>query len=276
MKISHLYVWAVLVFLSFSLEAQVIQTIPGSGSINWQNQIIMATGIGAPDPKVPFAAQRAGAIRVAKIDALRQMLETVKGMTISSETTVRNAMIENDVVETNISGVVRNFKVVDTRYLSDGSIEVDVEIPLSGILLNEMLPRQVGGKIPGSLNYDLNANAAFTSGVYTGLIIDARGLNLKPAMAPKILDQNGNEVYGTGYVSREYAVQIGVVGYEKDIERAKKDARVTDNAIVVKAVSVSGENQTDIVISNVDAANIQAAAKNLNFMEQCKVMFIVD
>ncbi len=276
MTLSRLIYLAVIVLITSSLNAQIYQQVPNAGSVNWQDQVLRATGIGAPNPKVPFAAQRAGAIRSGKLDALRQLLETVKGMTLTSETTVRNAMVENDVIETRVSGVVKNFKTVDTRYLSDGSVEVDVEIPLSGILLDAILPQQVGGQTPGSLNYSVNPQPSYTNSVFTGLIIDARGLDLRPAMAPKVLDESGNEVYGTGYVSRDYAVQIGVVGYEKDMNRARSNERVKDNAAVVKALRVEGTNQTDVVISNADAANIQAAAQNLNFMEQCKVMFILD
>lgn len=276
MTLSRLIYSAIFVLIASNLYAQVYQQVPNAGIVNWQDQVLRATGIGAPDPKVPFAAQRAGAIRAAKLEALRQLLETVKGMTLTSETTVRNAMIENDVIETRVSGVVRNFKSVDTRYLSDGSVEVDVEMPLSGILLDAILPQQVGGQTPGSLSYDLNPQPLQMNAVFTGLIIDARGLGLRPAMAPKILDENGDEVYGTGYVSRDYAVQIGVVGYEKNLERARNNERVKDNAAVIKALRVEGSNQTDVVISNTDAMNIQAAAKNLNFMEQCKVMFILD
>ena len=133
-------------------------------------------------------------------------------------------------------------------------------------------PMQVGQGFPiDPSGYSLPQNV-----VFTGLIIDARGVGARPAMAPKILDENGNEVYGTGYVSREYAVQIGVVGYEKDINRAKTNERVTDNPLVVKATKASGSNQSDIVISNNDAQNVVGAAKNLNFMENCKVMVILD
>lgn len=276
MKFSRLVYMMFFVVLSTQLSAQIFQQVPNGGSVNWQDQMLFATGIGSPNPQVPLAAQRAGAIRAAQMDALRQMLETVKGMNLTSETTVRNAMIENDVIETHVSGVVKNFKKVETRYLSDGSVEVDVEMPLSGILLDAILPQQVGGMMPGNLSYNVAPQANFTNAVITGLIIDARGMGLRPAMAPKVLDENGNEVYGTGYVSRDYAVQIGVVGYEKDINRAQNDDRVKDNAAVVKALRVSGTNQSDVVISNADASNIQAAGKNLNFMEQCKVMFILD
>jgi hypothetical protein len=273
MKILSVIVLFVCLF-SFGAQSQVYQQVTDVGTINWQDQIIRSTGIGAPNPKMPLAAQRAGALEAAKRVALRNLLETVKGMTINSETTVENAMIASDVINTRVSGIVRNFKVVDQRYMSDGSVEVDVEIPLSGVLTDALLPVQPGmPMIPGQ-----SYPGAITqqAGVFTGLIINAKGTDLRPAMAPKIVDEQGNEVYGTGYVSRDYAVQIGVVGYEKDVTRASKNERVTDNPMVVKGVKATGTNSCDVVVSNTDAQRILAAAKNLNFMEQCKVMIILD
>ncbi len=273
-------IFVVLILMSLFvcvLNAQVYQQVPNAGSINWQDQIIRSTGIGAPNPKMPLAARRAGALEAAKRIALRNLLETVKGMSITSETTVLNSMMESDMITTQVSGIVRNFKVVDTRYMSSGDVEVDVEIPLSGVLTDALLPpmgqpMQVGQGYPvDPSGYSLPQNT-----VFTGLIVDARGLGLRPAMAPKIIDESGNEVYGTGYVSREYAVQIGVVGYEKDLNRAKTNERVTANPLIVKGIKVSGSNKSDVVISNADAQNVVGAAKNLNFMENCKVMVILD
>jgi len=242
--------------------------------VNWQDHMITSTGIGAPNPKVPLAAQRAGALEAAKRVALRNLLETVKGMSITSETTVENAMMQSDIIQTRVDGIVRNFKVIAQRYMSDGSVEVDVEIPLSGVLLDALLPAMGTPLAPGQGMPGFQAVPQNV--VYTGLIIDARGIGVRPAMAPKIIDEQGNEVYGTGYVSREYAVQIGVVGYEKDLNRARGNERVTNNPVVVKGIKASGTNKTDVVISSNDAQMILNAAKNLNFMEQCKVMVILD
>lgn len=120
-------------------------------------------------------------------------------------------------------------------------------------------------------------NAGTTSSaVYTGLIIDARGLSVRPAMAPKVLDDRGDEVYGSKYVTREYAVDIGMVGYEKDINRARLNERVADNPLIVKAIEASGPNKTDVVINSADALKIHNAAANMNFLQHCKVMFILD
>ncbi len=274
---SMLFTSIIVLFLALTLNAQLYQQVGASGAINWQDQIIRSTGIGAPNPKMPLAAQRAGAIEAAKRIALRNLLETVKGMAINSETTVENAMIASDVINTQVSGIVRNFKVVDTRYMSTGDVEVDVEIPLSGVLFDALMPQQVSGPMMPGQNFPIDQSfLPQQSGVFTGLIIDARGTGLRPAMAARIIDEQGNEVYGSGYVSRDYAVQIGVVGYEKDINRARTDDRVKDNPMVVKGMKASGTNRTDIVISNADAQRVLAAAKNMNFMEQCKVMFILE
>ena len=256
------------------LNAQVYQNVADAGAINWQDQVIRATGIGAPNPKMPLAAQRAGALEAAKRVALRNLLETVKSMSITSETTVENAMVQSDMIRTQVSGIIRNFKVVDTRYMSTGDVEVDVEVPISGVLANTLLPQQMGGGVLP--NYGTPPPPTVANAVYTGLIIDARGAGVRPAMAPKIVDEQGNEIYGSGFVSRDYAVQIGVVGYEKDVNRAKKNERVTDNPLIVKALRAAGSNKNDIVISNNDAQKIVSASKNLNFMEQCKVMVILD
>jgi hypothetical protein len=276
MKLMISLITIVLVTI-FCAQAQVYQEVGNTGTINWQDQILRSTGIGAPNPKMPLAAQRAGALEAAKRIALRNLLETVKGMTITSETTVENAMISSDIINTKVSGIVRNFKVVATRYMSTGDVEVDVEVPMSGVLTETLLPQQgmmmnPGQGLPGYQPSTMPGQSA----VFTGLIIDARGTGLRPAMAPKIIDTQGNEVYGTGYVNREYAVQIGVVGYEKDINRAKGNERVTNNPMVVKALKSSGSNSCDVVVSDSDARMIVSVAQNLNFMEKCKVMIILD
>ena len=95
-------------------------------------------------------------------------------------------------------------------------------------------------------------------------------------MAPKLLNEQGEEIYGSKFVSREYAVDIGMVGYEKDIDRAAKNERVADTPLVVKGVQASGQNKTDVIISAADATKIHNYAANMNFLQHCKVMFVLD
>lgn len=95
-------------------------------------------------------------------------------------------------------------------------------------------------------------------------------------MAPKILTPDGEEVYGTKFVSREYAIKEGVVGYAKGLEAAIKDRRVADNPLIVKAIGVTGKAKIDVVISRQDATRLHALAENLSFLEKCRVMIVVD
>ena len=271
-----LFIIVGLLLLTLPLFAQsVSQTVGDAGNVDWSSQVVRATGIGSPNPNMPPTAQRAGAIESAKRIALRNLLEVIQGMTIDSETTVRNSMMENDVVNTRVRGVVRGFTVVDTKYMSTGDIEITVEMPISGALSDILLPTQMGGTTPVPA-MSIPPPATPQSGAYTGLIVDAKGLGLRPAMAPKVVDENDEEIYGSRYVSREWAVQIGMVGYDKDVKRASQDDRVTNNPLVVKAVKVSGANKTDVVVSNETAAMIRSAAATQNFLDKCKVMFIVD
>jgi len=290
-----------LMLSGFTMAQNVSQAIGTVGTVDWSSQMIRATGIGAPNPNLPQAAQRASAIEAAKRVALRNLLETIQGMSINSETTVRNAMMENDVITTRVQGVVRGFTVVDTKYMSTGDIDVTVEMPITGALSDVLLPQQMGGtpisggavvpQVQGQLwpankpvpeGYVLIAPASPgqsvspSGGVYTGLVINAKGLGIRPAMAPKIIDESGQELYGSKYVSREWAVKIGMVGYDKDVTRAKSNDRVTNNPLVVNGIKVIGANKADIVVSNNDAALIRNTAANQNFLDKCKVMFIVD
>lgn len=263
-----------MMFNVLQINGQIMQQVTGAGVVNWQDQIIKATGIGGPNPNSPISSQRAGAIRAAKMDALRQLLETVQGMQLTSETIVRNAFVENDVIVSKVRGVIKNFKQVDIRYLSDGSVEVDVEVPISGILRNFLFPKKFKFKKPEDANFEKTPSNS--TEIFTGLIVDARGLDIVPAIAPKIFNEDGNEVYSVAGVNRDCAVQIGFAGYEKDMQKANTNERVKGNPIIVKSIKAAGTNKTDVVISNSDAAKILAAAGSADFIEKCKVMIVLD
>ena len=297
-----LFVLACLALPGLILGQGYVQQMGTTGNVNWTQQVIRCTGVGGPNPNVPMAAQRAGALRAAKVEALRNLLETVKGVYLTSESTVEMMMLTSDVIRTRVEGTLRGFRVVDTRYMSTGDVEVDVEVPLTGVVLDALLPQDFGGgalmtggqvlcptcgqpwphgkAVPTGVTLiqsgDAAASAGGTGGVFTGLVIDARGLGVRPAMAPKVLDDRGDEVYGSRFVSREYAVDIGMVGYEKDLNRARMNERVADNPLVVKAVEAGGPNNTDVVISSADAMQVHNAASNMNFLQHCKVMFLLD
>jgi hypothetical protein len=116
---------------------------------------------------------------------------------------------------------------------------------------------------------------ALAQTVYTGLIFDAQNLTFTPSASVKILDEDGREVYGSAYVSKEWAEKQGIVSYVKDLAQAKANQRVAGNPLVIKAIKGTGPNNKDLVISNDDARRVRDLAKHLNFLDAAKVVIIV-
>jgi hypothetical protein len=265
----------------------------GQGSVNWSAGYIEAVGIGAPAERtIGKANARPMALRAAKVDAYRNLLEITKGVRVDSTTTVKDFTVESDVINTQVDGLVKGAVVVDQQYLSDGTVEVKLRMPLYGNLSQIMIPasiekrKEVKQPEPPAAPAPETPAAAPSAPVvaapaappmtYTGLVVDARGIAARPAMSPRIFDEDGKEVYGSANVDREYAVQQGMSGYARDLTAAQSNQRVTNSPVTVKGLKTSGAGKADIIISNADAQQIRASAENASFMKKCRVMIVLD
>ncbi len=291
-----------------------------SGTINWTTGEVYATGIGAPPARpVNVAQARAMAERAAFVVALRNLLETVKGVRVDSETVVENFMTRSDVIRTHVEGIVKGARIVQTKYLSDGSVETLVSMPMKGAFINAVLPETFGGFTssvpvkpapvlprpadkkptppapePAKPSPEKKAEptkpepprpappsptqsqptVAFKGGTATGLVIDGRGLGLRPALLPRIVDPQGQEIYVGQVVTRTNAVEQGVAGYAKDVNAAANNFRVTDNPVVFKGVSAAGTAKTDVMLGQGDAQSLRQLSGKGDFLQYCRVIIV--
>ncbi len=346
-------VFIAVIALSGSVSAQnagpgdAIET-SGQGKINWTIGEIYATGIGAPPAQAVNAAQaRAMTERAAVVVAYRNLLEVVKGVRVDSETVVENFMVKSDVIRTRVDGIVKGARVVKTQYLSDGSVEVLVAMPLKGALMDTIMPENFGRpagqqplkpapsfqrpadakpsplpskpvkpepskpavpspSVPDNKPEPVNPSPpptatvpekkpeplklpepskpsmpskeeptlAFKGGVATGLVIDGRGLGLRPALLPKIIDTQGQEIYVGQVVTRTNAVEQGVAGYAKDVNAASNNFRVTDSPAVIKGLRASGTTRTDIMVGQADAQTLRQLGGRGDFLQYCRVIIV--
>ncbi len=314
----------------------------GSGTVNWTTGEVYATGIGAPPARPVNAAQaRAMAERAAQVVALRNLLETVKGVRVDSETVVENFMTKSDVIRTRVDGIVKGARILKKQFMSDGSVEVLVAMPMKGAFLNTVLPETFGGTSvvpvpvrptplpqkpadtrpappmpaparpmpplpapekkaepvkpmppqpaqpekkaepakpeppqPPAVPPQSQPSVAFQGGVATGLVIDGRGLGLRPALLPKVLDPRGQEIYVGQVVTRTNAVEAGVAGYAKDVNAAANNFRVTDNPAVIKGVQAAGAARTDVVLGQADAQMLRDLSRRGDFLQNCRVIIV--
>ena len=294
MKCLNLSCVIVILICPFSALWAQWGILPGSvteekefGTVNYSQGYITAVGIGIYPNKVLSKVQaRTSAIRAAKIDAMRNLAEMVNEVRINSETTVSMGVIESDVIKSGVNVILRGASQVgEVRNLDESSVEVTMGISMSGILSlvlgspnqstilekSQNLNFRKFRELPEEQTLVVKGNEKVT-----GLIIDGRGMNVKPSMTPKILIENGDVLYGRENYHADFAITQGVVGYHRDPKGAIKDLRVAGNPMLITAIGVAGKLSTDMIISNRDAALIISANKIHDFLGSCRVMFILN
>jgi len=275
---------AIVLGFAGSAGAQMWTAPKGSdkveNGVNWTTQFIQASAIGqAPPYALSPQHGRALAIEAGSLLAKRELLGLVRGVAIDSQTTVQAAMVVDSLTEGRVSGLIRGAQIVGTRDIGGGAVEVTVAVPATGEFAALLLSKAATPPPSGPVAAPRPAPAPTprpSATIYTGLVIDARGLGVKPAMAPKILSEGGQEVYGFSVVDRNWVIQQGMAGYSKDLGAAQAHERVTDRPLTVKAVAASGTNKTDIVIANADAQLLLGSGSHLAFLEKARVMLVVD
>jgi hypothetical protein len=146
--------------------------------------------------------------------------------------------------------------------------------------MNNCLQCHKPHSMPDNLNNSTNVieepnttNTGSTEAI-TGVVIDATGLNLVPAMDPAVFDMDMKQVYiGKWNIDPDYVINYGIIGYFTDLEEAKKDARVGKNPIIIKANSLKGV--TDIILEAESSTNLMAKDSVNKFLEKYAVNVVM-
>lgn len=246
----------------------VVQKI-GHGEVNWSAKTVTATGSGAANLKdASVAVARLNAERAAKLDAYRNIVETIQGIQVTGQRSAGDLM-SNGEIKSRVQGFVQGCKTADTRYYSDGSVDIVLQCPMDEGITSALFSGVPAAKKPRKL-----PSAGASS--YSGLVINAKALGVLPSMAPRIVDESGKEVYGASVVSEQGLAQGGIAGYVKDVDGAKGNERVGQKPLVVKALRLADKTKTDIVISNADADKLRDPNTNLSFLAEGRVIIVVD
>lgn len=122
---------------------------------------------------------------------------------------------------------------------------------------------------------------ALEGSFYTGLVIDARHLNIQRGISPRIYSEAGLLIYGGVLAPQDLVQERGIVGYGTEltpelIKRLDLDADYAYNApLIVKATGVAGPTKTGVYVSDEDADRILAAMVQYDFFARYAVIFLV-
>jgi len=181
----------------------------------------------------------------------------------------------------------------ETKYLSDGSVSTDYLFPITATMREQLQPDREeikllgrracpccgqpwpeGRDVPAGLTlvpYE-DANAP----VYSGILVDARGLSLKPALFPRLVTEDDDQAYGPDFADPKELPRAGLVAYYASRTEALASERVGGDPLVIRAIARAGSNDCDAVISGYDASRLHGTKADLALLAKCKVGFLLD
>lgn len=109
---------------------------------------------------------------------------------------------------------------------------------------------------------------------YTSLIVDARGLNFRPCLKPKLFS-GGRLLYPGKYIDFNQAVRKGYVRYFRHLSQAQRSTRAGSLPYTIKAARVYHNRRGSLLLSSSDAQYLKKIlnAEN-NFLKECKVIIV--
>ncbi len=269
-------------YLLFSSEIRVVEeNIEQKGVIDWTNLAIRAQGSGKP----PQAEED------AKRDAILLLTDISGKIQISPDYTINQIHEAGNLISSKIRDLVQGSHLINQNYLTDGAVESLYEMDIKGGILQLVLPPDIKQVDPiktistKSNAQDKTDQKETPTGeekdneteemeiIYTSFVFDTRGLNIKPVLIPLIINEKNDIVYGSAFISREFAVQQGTCRYVKDLKTAKAIGLTGEIPLLIKVIT---HTNNSLVISNKDAQNLTSEPEHLLLLKKCRVIIIVD
>jgi len=248
------------------------------GRVNWSTGTVSACGKAAPLKK-DHSSQPDTIAGAAKADAVKNLIHILKRIELNRQS-VAAYLSANDRLLAGIEKTAADAVVARQHYTSDGAMEIVIETSIFGGYLQLALPdeiRQIPHITPIESKAAPEADQKINKTIiHTGLVVDARELDFTPVLYPVIISENGDEIYGSLFISREFAVQYGVCKYLCSMEKAVTDKRVGNNPLVLKGLRKGGDKNACIVLKNSDAHKIEKAAERHAFLKKCRVIIVLD
>jgi hypothetical protein len=246
----------------FLTEVRVTETLP-HGQVNWTDGVVLSR-----DSATGSTRRGAGvATSQAAIQAARQgLLMAFRQVRLDASQMFGQAVSQAEARRQEVEALVAQAAVVETRYLSGGTVETAVQLPFAGRLTALFLPASSTVTPDGEPR---------SEAVHTGVVIDARGLDIQPALFPRIVDERGQTLYTPESVDTEAAVQQGYVAYAKAFDQAPAQARIGEHPLVLRALRVAGETRVDLVLSEAEATRMRDYAATRRLVRQCRVLIIM-
>jgi hypothetical protein len=242
-----------------------------SGTLNWTSGILTATGTAVPGKEDTYESLHKSAL----YNAEAQIIKILKQIRINNQFTVEDYALANPVIMTGLQQISKEALVSKQIYTSSMTVNITLNTSIFVAFLQLVLPQEIR-QVPLIKPVTRQDSDIADKKKYTGLIIDAIGLGFEPVLGPVIINDHGQEVYSSAFISREYAVQQGVCKYVCNQDKAFRNPVAGTNPLFLKALRKEGKNNATLVISMADYDILEKIAERHTFLSECRLIIIVE
>jgi hypothetical protein len=236
-----------------------------TGEVNWTTGVVQSRGWASPSARDKAISQQEQTVYMHATQAARQrLLETIAQLRYDTTQTVAKVLQQTER-QRRLEALVAEAEVIQTRYGERGTVESTVQLALFGPVTALLLPE---------LSAPVAEAEPASDGVYTGIVIDARGLALQAALFPRLVDEQAQPVYDLMHVDADFAVRRGYIAYASTATEAQARSRVGEHPLLVRARRVAGEERVDLVLRQSDAMQLQGHDETRQLLRQCRVLIL--
>ncbi|WP_457553646.1 hypothetical protein [Desulfobacula sp.] len=245
-----------------------------NGTVNWTTGNVSATGKASPKDKSEISLESVPGS--ARADANRQIINILKQIKITGALSVDDYASKNDIILAGIEKTARDAVILKQYYTSALSVEIMIKTSMFGGFLQLVLPEEI--RQISKINPEILQKSSDIIGepLYSGLIVDVRGLGVEPVLNPVIVSEQGHDIYSSAFISREFAVKNGVCKYLCSMDQALKDKRIGNHPLIFKGLRKEGKPNTVIVIRMSDYRLLEKTTERHRFLNEGRVIIVRD
>lgn len=255
-----------------ALPSDVVEKVEQC-EVNWSSRSISTVGRGVPPlGSTNIAFNRDTAERSAKTSGIAQFHKCVRALRVTGRITAAYAMERDPLIKAMVESTVGGYKTTETRFFSDGGVELTLQIVLDGQFIDAFVAPFRNLDTP-TAKAETEGAAAPDEAEATGVIVTAHGIAVTPAFAPRLVDEKGADYFSARQVSRDAVYQNGIAGYSRSLDSAMKDPRIGNHPLIIRAQKPLLDSSADLVIAPEDRVKLLAA---MNALQKGRVLIVVD
>lgn len=265
-------------------DSPILSSFPGGLVIDWQNRVAIAKGCASVSGPMTLE-NRSKILKLAVDQALNKLVSTIGLLRVDGFTRLSDILEKDFSLRGRISDLIKkSYRIVHEKvYKNEGVLEVTVEFDLAGKkgLGGTLFPAyltQLFSSSPASPTPPPASSEAAGPDNYTGLIIDASSLGIEGGLAPRIVSENGSEIFSVCKgIDKSVLITKGAVDYTLASSQTSDEVtRAGSNPLIIPALKkLKSTYNCDIVISSSEADNVLKADSSGNFLKKLKVVILL-